>query len=137
MQQGIAHCQHLFNLGAFHKLLVFLLGVERAGLNVASPASSPRENNTKSIPTSQKGLAIPLPSPSPTSTLQRRWSHTQAKDFYDLHATLATMILNCDLQDHDSTVKRSENSGTIPVPPEVVALLYGQNSVFYLQVNVL
>lgn len=130
----MTQCQHLFQLGAFRKLLVFLLGADRVGLNPPSPASSPRENNPKPTPSSQKGLAIPLPAPSPTSTLQRRWSQTQAKDFHDLHTTMSTMILNCDLMHLQGSSEGSVASGIIPVPPEVTAVLHGQSSVFYLQV---
>lgn len=82
----------------------------------------------------QKSLAIPLPAPSPTSTLQRRWSQTQAKDFHDLHTTLATLILQCDLQDADAEVQEADNRGRLATPSDVTAALYGQNSVFYLQV---
>lgn len=105
------------------------------GLNPPSPVSSPRESNPKATPTSgQKSLAIPLPAPSPTSTLQRRWSQTQAKDFHDLHTTLATMILNCDLNAQNSSTKGPDESGILPIPPEVTSVLYGQSSLYYLQV---
>lgn len=127
--------QHLFQLGAFRKLLVFLLGADRVGLSPPSPLSSPRESTSKTTPSSQKTLAIPLPAPSPTSTLQRRWSQTQAKDFHDLHNTLATMILNCHLNTQNSTDKVSNESAVPPIPMEVTSILYGQNSSYYLQVN--
>ena len=132
--KGVTQCQHLFQLGAFRKLLVFLLGADRIGLNPPSPVSSPRENNPKPTPTSQKSLAIPLPAPSPTSTLQRRWSQTQAKDFHDLHTTLSTMILNCDLHAQGSSGGSDDSGFLLSVPSEVTAVLHGQSSVFYLQV---
>jgi hypothetical protein len=134
ISKGVDQCQHLFQLGAFRKLLVFLLGADRVGFNPPSPVLSPRENNSKPTPTGQKSLAIPLPAPSPTSTLQRRWSQTQAKDFHDLHTTLATMILHCDLQAQNSSITACDNTGRLPTPPEVTSVLYGQSSVFYFQV---
>ena len=114
---------------------MFLLGAERVGFNPPSPVLSPRENNSKATLTGQKSLAIPLPAPSPTSTLQRRWSQTQAKDFHDLHTTLATMILHCDLQGQFSSVIGCDNIGSLPTPPEVTSVLYGHSSIFYFQVN--
>ncbi|KAI9556016.1 hypothetical protein GHT06_018579 [Daphnia sinensis] len=130
---GVNQCQHLFQLGAFRKLLVFLLGADRVGQSPPSPSSSPRENHSRTTTMGQKSLAIPLPAPSPTSTLQRRWSQTQAKDFHDLHTTLATLILQCDLQDQDAEVHETDNRGKLATPSDVMAALYGQNSVFYLQ----
>ena len=111
------------------------MGADRVGFNPPSPVLSPRENNSKSTPPVQKSLAIPLPAPSPTSTLQRRWSQTQAKDFYDLHTTLATMILHCDLQVQSSSVIGCDvNTVRLPTPPEVRSVLYGHSSIFYFQV---
>jgi hypothetical protein len=66
---GVDQCQHLFQLGAFRKLLVFVLGADRVGFNPPSPVLSPRENNSKPTPTGQKSLAKPLPAPSPTFAL--------------------------------------------------------------------
>lgn len=115
---------------------MFLLGADRIVMRPPSPVSSPRENNSKATPTSApKSLAIPLPAPSPTSTLQRRWSQTQAKDFHDLHTTLATMILKCDLSTQNY-VKGSNDLEVIPIPAEVAAVLFGHSSSFYLQVFV-
>jgi hypothetical protein len=113
---------------------VFLSGVDRVGFNPPSPVLSPRQNNSKPTPTGQKRLAIPLPAPSPTSTLQRRWSQTQAKDFHDLHTTLSTMILHYDLKALSSTVKGCDNTGRLPTPSEVKTVVYGHSSIFYLQV---
>jgi hypothetical protein len=66
---GVEQCQQLFQLGAFRKLLVFVLGADRVGFNPPSPVLSPRENNSKPTPTGQKSLAKPLPAPSPTFAL--------------------------------------------------------------------
>jgi hypothetical protein len=114
---GVDQCQHLFQLGAFRKLLVFVLGADRVGFNPPSPVLSPRENNSKPTPTGQKSLAKPLPAPSPTFALQRSWSQTQAKDFHDLHTTLATMILHCDLYAQNSSITTSDNTSRLPTPP--------------------
>ena len=132
--QGPDQCQHLFKLGAFNKLLVFLLGADRIALRPLSPSASstsslPREPVQKAILPNQKSLAIPLPSPSPTSTLQRRWSQAQAKDFHDLHTTMATMILNCNIE--GQMVKDC----AIAMPSEVHVALYGSSAPFYMQVN--
>ena len=120
-------------MGAFHKLLIFLLGADRVGPRPLSPISTP-ENIQKAAPAGQK-LAIPLPAPSPTSTLQRRWSTAQVKDFTDLHATMATLILSCRLQTTESTNNLSNDRMPInTLPPEVHIALYGQSAPFYLQV---
>ena len=152
--QGMDQCQHLFRLGAFHKFLVFLLGADRIGPRPLSPTSSPDSqsklgtsstSSSTSIATTsgsvagqqKQQLAIPLPAPSPTSTLQRRWSPAQVKDFNDLHATMATMILNCQLEPHSPTQmnsKTGEQRPQIPLPTEAHVALYGQSAPFYLQV---
>lgn len=136
--QGPEQCHHLFQLGAFHKLLVFLLGADKVGPTPLSPiTATPREFFSKQTPPSgQKPLAIPLPAPSPTSTLQRRWSQAQAKDFNDLHATLATMILNCNLETQSPGKCTQNEPGTFSAPAEVHAALFGQSAPFYLQVSI-
>ena len=193
----------MFRLGAFHKLLVFLLGADRVGPRPLSPAPSPdgvaktattavsstsssssssnssssnsssssssnssnsnsstsSSSATSSNTSSSSGaaaaaaacggpqkLAIPLPAPSPTSTLQRRWSPAQAKDFGDLHATMATMILNCQLepsdpqqqkQQHQHQHQHQKRKMQIPLPAEAHVALFGPSAPFYLQELVL
>ena len=128
----------MFQLGAFHKLLVFLLGADKVGPCPMSPtATSSRDFFSKQTPPSvgQKPLAIPLPAPSPTSTLQRRWSQAQAKDFNDLHAAIATMILSCSLHPQSPPRTVPPEHGKLPAPPEVHAALFGQSAPFYLQAS--
>jgi hypothetical protein len=55
-------------------------------------------------------------------------------DFHDLHVTLATMFLHCDLQAQNSSITTSDNTGRLPTPPEVISVLYGRSSKFYFQV---
>lgn len=96
-----------------------------------STSSLPREPVQKAILPNQKSLAIPLPSPSPTSTLQRRWSQAQAKDFHDLHTTMATMVLNCNIEG------QMAKDRAIAMPSEVHVALFGHSAPFYMQVNVM
>lgn len=64
--------RHLFELGLFNSLLVFLFGPEK----VSSGAG---------------GATSPFQAPP---SLPRRWSRTQTKDFQDLHTTIANLVLN-------------------------------------------
>lgn len=66
-QMGTKACSHMFYHKAFRHLVEFLLGPS---------GSSPPYNQDTSI---------------------RRWSSLQQRDFGPLHATLACLILNCDL----------------------------------------
>ena len=106
--------------------MVFLLGADKVGplcLPSTCLTSPVRETSAKAtqLP-NPKSLGIPLLTPSPTSSLQRRWGQAQAKDFYDLHNVIAAMILSS-----------SVHLGSFL--SEVEFVLHGQSAPFYLQVK--
>ena len=109
--------------------MVFLLGAEKVGslciptttLSLASPVKETVKATQLSNP---KSLGMPLLTPSPTSSLQRRWGQAQAKDFYDLHNVIAALILSCN--EHSEGFLHSE----------VELILHGSCAPFYLQVRV-
>jgi hypothetical protein len=106
--------------------MVFLLGADKVGslcIPTASSLASPVKEAVKATQLSNpKSLGMPLLTPSPTSSLQRRWGQAQAKDFYDLHNVIATLILSCN-----------QNSEGF-LHSEVEFILNGPCAPFYLQV---
>jgi ubiquitin carboxyl-terminal hydrolase 9/24 len=118
VQMGIKACSHMFGRNGFKRLMEFLIG--------ESPASSSSDMETGS----------------------RRWSSLQSRDFGALHATLATLILNCDVSHARTEVSISSDSQKtiqqyqprtvtaqkyLKMSPEMDRFVFGLDCVRYLR----
>jgi len=119
-QMGSKQCKQLFTLGVFDGCIEFLTGVavvqEAGGEEQTLPGQSGK---------------------------QRRWTPSQAREFGDLHALIAYLILACDTSSY-RTCEPDDGMDRVPVlrmfpdseigemPGQVVTLLYGSLAPSYV-----
>ena len=77
--QGVKQCQQLFQLNVFSQVVKFLLGVDG---DPDDDTFDPKKH-------------------------RRKWSSLQAKEFGELHSTLAHLVLACNMDTQRENGKKS------------------------------
>lgn len=120
-QAGTQQCALLFRLGTFEACVQFLTGVQLPLQQQQQGGADEKEKQE----TDNKAL--------------KKWTASQTREFGDLHALLATLVLACDTRPHMTCVSTTERIPSLtllpkpqPMPQSVASLLYGPLASVYI-----